>query len=124
MKIEFVKQQIKDFANAGNEIYGYYIGYKSYAHGLSQKWGHIEQLDETFNDVKKSTLYIQEELPIERLIIYAKTQCMVFVKNPFYNCVDDDSEDSHIIETVPYIAEDGWFGRVVSEKEIKGLYER
>ena len=123
MKLEYIKEQIHEFANAGNDIYAFYVGYKSSEGILSQHWGKMEELDEIFENMKKSKLYIQEELPIERLIIYAKTQCMVFFQNPFYNCVDDASEDSHIVDVCPYIAEDGFFGRIISEKQIPGLYD-
>lgn len=122
MKIDYVKEQIHEFANAGNDIYAFYVGYKSSEGILSQVWGKMYELEPVFEDMKKSKLYIQEELPIERLIIYAKTQCMFFYKNPYYDCVNDNSEDSHIVGVCPYIAEDGFFGRIVSEKQIPNLY--
>lgn len=38
-------------------------------------------------------------------------------KNPLWDCVNMNSEDSHIMTTVPYIAEDGWFGKIITERE-------
>ncbi len=121
MKREYVEYQINEFKNAMNEVYSFYVTYKETDNIKSQKWGKIYELDKVLEEIEKSTVCIQGELPIERLIIFAKSQCMVFCKNEFWDCVNDDSEQSHFIVCVPYIAEDGMFGHIESDY-IDGKY--
>jgi len=115
MKREHIENLIEEFKNSRNEVYSFYVTYKETENIVSQKWGKIYELDKSFEDMSKSSLCIQGELPIERLIIFAKSQCMVFCKNDFWDCVNDDSEDSHFVVCVPYIAEDGMFGHIESD---------
>ena len=114
MKIEYIKTEIEDFKNAGNEVTAFYVTYKETENVKSQKWGKIYELDTVLDEIEKCETCIQNELPIERLIIFAKGQAMVFCQNKYWNCVKDESEDSHFIVCVPYIAEDGMFGRIES----------
>ena len=114
MKAEYILQQIDDFKSAGNNVYGFYVTYRHTDNINSQKWGKIQNFKSVLDEIQKAPACIQEELPITRLIIYAYDQCMVFTENPMWNCVEDDSEDSHVEVIVPYIAEDGWFGKIRS----------
>ena len=121
MKREELKKQIERYESAGNKIYGFYVTYKTTESITSQEWGTIDKFEKTLSNIESSNVCIQGELPIERLIIYSgeryRWQCLVFVKNPLWDCVNDDSENSHVQVVVPYIAEDGWFGKVVSERK-------
>ena len=114
-----LNRHIKDIKDAGNELYGFYVTYKETDNITSQEWGRYVNFERVLGRVEASKNCVQGDLPIERLILYAKSeyyqQCFVFSKNPLWNCVDDDSWDSHVVTTVPYIAQDGTFGVVVPE---------
>ena len=121
MKREELKKQIEQYESAGNKIYGFYVTYKPTENMTSQDWGTIDKFEKTLSNIESSNVCIQGELPIERLIIYSgekyTCRCLVFVKNPLWDCVNDDSENSHLTVVVPYIAEDGCFGKIVSERK-------
>lgn len=121
MKREELKRKIVKYESVGNKIYGFYVTYKTTENIISQEWGTIDKFEKTLSNIESSPVCIQGELPIERLYIYSREQyrwqCLVFVKNPLWDCVNDDSENSHITVVVPYIAVDGKFGKIVSEIE-------
>ena len=121
MKHEHIKNEIKDYEDAGNKIYGFYVTYKTTDNITSQKWGKSVELDKTLEEIGNTPACIQGELPIKRLIVYSgekyRWQCLVFSENPLWDCVNGESEDSHVTTVVPYIAEDGWFGKIVAERE-------
>ena len=121
MKREHLLEKIKEYEGCGNNVYGYYVTYKTTENITSQKWGKINELSDTLDDIERGQACIGGELPIERLIIYSgeknRGQCLVYVKNPMWDCVDDESEDSHIEVVVPYVSKDGWFGKIVPERE-------
>lgn len=120
MKIEKIKEIIDNFIDAGNTPVSFYITYNETDNITSQKWGKIYDLSTVLEEVSKSEACIQGELPVKRLIIYSKnnltSQCLVFAQNELWNSIDDESDDSHVVLTVPYIAEDGNFGYIVSER--------
>lgn len=117
MKLEHVKSRIKEYVEARNTPYAFYIGYNQWPNSLSQKWGKIDELDKVLDEVNTCENCIEGNLPIERLIIYSETQCMAFAKNELWNPIDYESEQSHSIVVIPYIAKDGWFGNeIVSER--------
>lgn len=119
MKKEQFKETIGDYANAGNPLYGFYVTYGSSEHVLSQMWGRIERLDSALDEIAKSEYCVDGELPIVRLIVYSgrewNWQCLVFAPNPLWNGVDYESGQSHIVLTVPYISDEGEFGKIVTE---------
>lgn len=121
MKREELKRQIEQYKSAGNKIYGFYVTYKAAENIISQEWGTIDKFEKILSNIESSTICIQGELPIERLIIYSgdkfNWQSLVFVKNPLWDCVNDDSENSHVTVVVPYISIDGEFGKIVSERK-------
>ena len=121
MKADYIRNEMKVYERAGNKIYGFYVTYKTTENITSQEWGTIDKFEKTLSSIESSTVCIQGELPIERLIIYSgekyRWQCLVFVKNPLWDCVNDDSENSHVTVVVPYIAIDGEFGKIVSERK-------
>lgn len=123
MKREELKSKIVTYESVGNKIYGFYVTYKTTENIILQEWGTIDKFEKTLSNIESSTFCIQGELPIERLYIYSsdncrlQCQCLVFVKNPLWDCVNDDSKNSHITAVVPYIAIDGKFGNIVSERE-------
>lgn len=121
MKREHLLEKIKKYEGCGNKVYGYYVAYKATENITTQKWGKIHELDKTLEEIESAPACIGGELPIERLIIYSgkeyRWQCLVYVKNPMWDCVNDESVDSHIEVVVPYISEDGWFGKIVPEME-------
>lgn len=119
MKIEHIKEKIKSFENANNPFYGFYITYMPYSNITSQKWGGINYLDEVLKEIETSENCIENELPIARLILYSKTDCLVFGKNQLWNPIDYESEYSHTATVVPYLAEGGWFGTVIPEAIFK-----
>ena len=121
MKKEELKRQIEQYKSAGNKIYSFYVTYKAAENIISQEWGTIDKFEKILSNIESSTICIQGELPIERLIIYSgdkfNWQSLVFVKNPLWDCVNDDSENSHVTVVVPYISIDGEFGKIVSERK-------
>ena len=117
MKTEWLKNTIDEYESAGNKIYGFYVTYKETENTTIQKWGHIYEFGEILSEMEKNGMCARGELPIERLIVYADEQCLVFVENPLWDCANMDSEYSHATVAVPYIAEDGWFGKIIPERE-------
>ena len=115
MKREKIIELFNEYVEARNRVNAYYITYKETENATSQKWGKLKTADElnaVIDDVEKSSLCIQGELPIVRLMIYSDDQCMAIIENPLWDCVNDESEDSHVVMTVPFISRDGWFGTV------------
>lgn len=106
-----------EFVNAHNIPYAFYITYKETENFTAQKWGLISDLSFVLDNIEKCPNCIEGQLPIERMFIYSNTNinCLGFVKNPYWNCLNDPSEDSHIVVTIPYIAENGGFGMIVPE---------
>lgn len=123
MKREHLLERIRDYESYGNKVYGFYVTYKYTGNITTQKWGKIYEFNETLDEIEKSPTCIQGELPIERLIIFSgeryRWQCLVFAKNPLWDWVNDESEDSHVEVVVPYVSEDGWFGKIVPEREVQ-----
>lgn len=107
-----------DFERAGNRPYAFYVTYKETDNITSQKWGKIMDFSSVLDDIEKCPNCIEGQLPIERLLVYSKknNQCLAFVKNPYWNCANYPSVDSHVVVTVPYIAENDRFGIIVPEK--------
>jgi len=106
------------FVDANNRPYAFYVTYKETENITTQKWGLIMDFAHVLNTIEKCPNCIDGQLPIERLFFYSNinTNCLGFVKNPYWDCVNDPSEDSHIVVTIPYIAENGGFGMIVPEK--------
>jgi hypothetical protein len=121
MKSEHIKKSIKEYESYGNKVYGFYVTYKETENITCQRWGKMEEFDKILSEIESSQMCIQGELPVEKFIIYSgeqyRWQCLVFIKNPLWDCVNMDSEDSHTNVVVPYIAEDGWFGKIITERE-------
>ena len=121
MKADYIRNEMKVYERAGNKIYGFYVTYKTTENITSQEFGTMDKFEATLARIESSDVCIQGELPIERLMFYSGSkynwQSLVFVKNPLWDCVNDYSENSHVEVVVPYIAEDGWFGKVVSERK-------
>lgn len=115
MKSKKVIELFNEFADAGNRINAYYVTYKATDNATSQKWGKLKTIDELIpilDEIEKSPLCVQGELPIIRLMIYADDQCMAILENPLWNCVNDESDDSHIVSTIPFISRAGKFGTI------------
>ena len=133
MKKQFVKDEIQDFIDARNKVHAYYVTYMETDNITSQYWEKSDgDLSDILDKIEKSNVCIQGELPIKRLIIYGEDQCMVFSENPLWDCVDGNSEDSHVITIVPFISDEGRFGRIktwcrnkygVTEKDLVGDIE-
>ena len=116
---------INDINMADNRIYAYYVTYKVTENITTQDWGKYsyQKFNYLLDKIEESDLCVQGLLPIERLILYCEgvvngqyQLCFAFCKNPLWDCVNMDSEDSHTLVTVPYICKEGGFGAVVSEK--------
>lgn len=123
MKREQLLERIRDYEGYGNKVYGFYVTYKHTDNITSQKWGKIHEFEKTLDEIENAPACVQGELPIERLIIFSgeqyRWQCLVYAKNPLWDCVNDESEHSHVEVVVPYISEDGWFGKIVPEREVQ-----
>lgn len=121
MKIEWLKDTIGEYESAGNKIYGFYVTYRETKNITSQRWGKICEFADVLSKIESSDECVQGELPVDRLVIHSgekyRWQCLVFAKNPLWNPADGDSQDSHTMVVAPYIAEDGWFGKIISERE-------
>lgn len=119
MKRNYLEKEIKDFEKFGNrDIYGFYVTYNMTENSKSQKWGLIGEFDKVLSEIEACQTCIDGELPIERLIIFGNivssgSDCLVFSKNPLWDCVNDESELSHTEVVVPMIAQDGKFGKIV-----------
>jgi hypothetical protein len=116
MKKEQFLETIGEFRAARNDIYAYYVTYKDTDNITSQKWGKINELEGVLSEIETVPACIVGELPIERLIVYADEQCLAFTMNPKWDCVNEESEDSHFTVIVPYIGKDGWFGEIVRKE--------
>lgn len=115
MKREKILDEINEINEVGNKINSYYVTYKIAENIKAQKWGKFSEFEDALSDIEKSYECIQGELPIERLIFYGEKLCFVYVRNPLWDCVNDESEDSHVYVVVPYITNDGRFGKVIDE---------
>lgn len=119
MRRDYLEKEIKNFEEWGNrDVYGFYITYNVTENSKSQKWGLIGEFDKVLSEIESCQTCIEGELPIERLIIFSNmmpfgSDCLVFSKNPLWDCVNDESELSHIEVVVPMIASDGKFGKIV-----------
>lgn len=119
MKRDYLEKEIKDFEQGAiRDVYGFFVTYKVTENSRAQKWGLIGEFDKVLSEIEACQTCIDGELPIERLIIFGNTipfgsDCLVFSKNPLWNCVNDESELSHIVVVVPLIAPDGNFGKIV-----------
>lgn len=114
MKRGFINGQMDEMKNAGNKLHSFYVTYRQTKNIKSQKWGSLADFESVLDQIEGSDECIQGELPIERLIIYAEDQCFAYAENPLWSCVDDESEDSHVCVSVPYIAMDGKFGKIAN----------
>ena len=126
MTSQKIRNEIKDYEDKGHKIYGFYVTYNIDENMTCNDFGKIDKFESVLARIESYDMCIQGELPIEQLIFYStyseyklNWQCLVFVKNPLYDCVNDASEDSHVQVVVPYIAENGWFGEIVPEHQIK-----
>lgn len=120
MKREHFTQTFNDFVEAGNKASAYYVTYRATENIKSQRWGKVYQesgINPILEEIEQNAKIIQGELPIERLIVYGGGQCLVFAENKLWDCVNDESEDSHTVLTVPYISDKGGFGVIVDETE-------
>lgn len=115
MKREKVIELFNEYVEAGNRVNAYYVTYKETRNITSQKWGKLKTADElnaVLDDIEKSSVCVQGELPFSRLMIYSDDQCMAILENPMWDCINDESEDSHIVKTIPFISRDGQFGTI------------
>ena len=114
MHSEYLKIVIEEFKKLNN-ITSYHITYKIADNITQQKWGKIIELDALLDEISQSDYCISNNLPILKLIIYAEMQCMIFIKNEDYDCVNDHPSNSFICETIPYIDKCGDFGHIESD---------
>lgn len=114
MKREQFTQTFKEFVEAGNNPNAYYVTYRHNENIRSQRWGKVyaDGIEPILDEIEQNAEIVQGELPIERLIIYAQEQCLVFLENKLWDCVNNESEDSHIVECVPFISREGQFGTI------------
>lgn len=123
MKKEQFEEVIKKYVDSFNDIYGFYVSYKGTKNVTSNKWGSMEKLSDVLDKIGESEECVQGELPIEKLIVYSgdvyRAQCLVFAKNELYDPLRMDSNQSHTVLTVPFIASDGWFGHIESDRNIQ-----
>ena len=115
MTKEQLYERIKNFADAGNKVYAYYVTYRVHYNIKRQDWGtiaRVEDFREMLDLIGQNDSCIQGQLPIERLIVYAQEQCLVFVENHLWDCANDCEEYSHSEVVVPYIDKTGNFGTI------------
>ena len=115
MKREKVIELFNEYVEAGNRVNAYYVTYKETDNIISQKWGKLKTADELnaiLDGIEKSSVCVQGELPFSRLIFYSDDQCLAVFENPMWDCVNDESDASHIAMTVPFISREGTFGTI------------
>lgn len=114
MNSEYLKTVIDEF-KVSNSVTSYYITYKTKDNITHQKWGKITELDALLDEISKSDYCISDNFPILKLIIYAELQCLIFIENEYYDCVNGHPSNSFICETIPYIDKCGDFGHIESD---------
>jgi len=75
----------------------------------SNRWGKMNKFEDALKYAEESRDYVGGCLPIERLVLINERCIHVWVKNPLWDCVDGDPEDSHVYVNVPLINKNEWF---------------
>lgn len=107
MKREHLKEELKELTRLNGVPYAYFISWNEYDNIESHEHGLYSELEGVIRKMENAVTCIQGELPINTLVVCFNTVCDVFKKNPYWDCVDDPSEDSHEIFGVPYVGMDG-----------------
>lgn len=107
MKSDYLKEQLEELIKLNGIPYSYFISWNEYDNIESHEHGPYSELEGVIRKMESAVTCIQGELPINTLLVYFNTVCDVFKKNPYWDCVDDPSEDSHEIFGVPYVGMDG-----------------
>ena len=116
MNRERVIELYNEYADAGNRVNAYYVTYRETDNITSQIWGRmggVEELASVLDRIGKSHVCIQGELPFVRMMFYSDDSCLAIFENPLWDCVNDESGDSHVVMTVPFIARNGCFGSIM-----------
>lgn len=109
MTREFIKKQMNEIIdNNQSDFISFYLRYTD-QNVTSNLRGKIAEFEQALQKAEKSRDCIQGILPISLLVLINESCVHCWTKNPLWNPVDYEDEDSHVYTNVPLIGRNGWF---------------
>ena len=107
MTREILYEKINELNELNGNAFGFFVSWASAKNITVNSHGPYSELNDILDQMESSPTCIEGELPFSKLVLYFNYHAVILTENELWDCVDDPSEDSHVLLSVPYLNKDG-----------------